>query len=486
MIIKILSSASQDFHGVRYNDKKVANGYGELMEMKNFPSFINKDSPQKVVRDYLKAISKNKSGRVKKPQFHAVLSTKFQEHSKEELTKVANEIMSEMGYGKQPYILVFHNDTDNNHIHIVSSRVDKTTGRKIDDSFEKLKSQRALSNALEKIYGIKTERELSLLLQYHYSSVSQLKTLLKRNGLKLVPNKTDESKLDILKNGVKKQTINQNELQFRQENIRRKKQLKAIFHKYKHLYSNKVFRVFDDRARQGREEESINEKAKITVEFESELQQHFRKLFGLDIVFHNKDDKDPFGYTIIDHKTGSVFKGRDIMKMKDLFDFTSDSIDKKTYEKLKAYNVSTDEQKKCLIEFLKTNTGKEVRDFMVFKNKTRKKLEDYKALKKDVVSFIQGTNKAKNIAIVKSDEGNYYAIHPKYNHIQELKSLVGQRLYNDFINPTQSIKTGYAIKGQSESVLDILDEMFRDFARSEFTKTDPAEKELKKRKKKKR
>jgi uncharacterized protein YeeX (DUF496 family) len=100
MIVKILGSASSNFHGVQYNDKKVEKGTGELMLMKNFPSFINENSSQEEVRNYLKSISKNE--KVKKPQFHAVISTKFQQHSKEELTKVAEDFMQEMGYGNQP------------------------------------------------------------------------------------------------------------------------------------------------------------------------------------------------------------------------------------------------------------------------------------------------------------------------------------------------------------------------------------------------
>ncbi len=108
MIVKILGSASSNFHGVQYNDKKVEKGKGELMLMKNFPSFIDKNSSQEEVRNYFKSISK--SEKVKKPQFHAVISTKFQQHSKEELTKVAEDFMQEMGYGNQPYLVVFHND----------------------------------------------------------------------------------------------------------------------------------------------------------------------------------------------------------------------------------------------------------------------------------------------------------------------------------------------------------------------------------------
>ncbi len=209
MIIKILSSSSREFHGVKYNDKKVNNGIGELTEMKNFPSFINQDSKLEVVRNYFKSISNN--SRVTKPQFHAVISTKYQEHSKEELTKIANEVMKEMGYGEQPYIIAFHKDTDNNHVHIVSSRVDRLTGKKINDSFERLKSQKALNNALEKIYKKKVDRDLSLLLQYNYNSSKQLKTLLKREGFKLVPNKDDETKVDVVKNGYKEKTLNLNE-----------------------------------------------------------------------------------------------------------------------------------------------------------------------------------------------------------------------------------------------------------------------------------
>ena len=94
MIVKILSSASSDFHGVKYNDKKRESGAGELMLMQNFPDGIDEKSKQEEVRNYFKAISK--SDKVKKPQFHATISTKFQNHSKEELTEIGKHFMKEM------------------------------------------------------------------------------------------------------------------------------------------------------------------------------------------------------------------------------------------------------------------------------------------------------------------------------------------------------------------------------------------------------
>jgi hypothetical protein len=212
MIVKILGSASSNFHGVQYNDKKVEKGTGELMLMKNFPSFINEKSSQEAVRNYLKSISKNE--KVKKPQFHAVISTKFQQHSKEELTKVAEDFMQEMGYGNQPYIVVFHNDTENNHVHIVSTRVDKSTGKKLNDSYEKLKAQKTIMNLKERIYGKSNEDIINKLLSYNISSLKQLEILMERNGFKLTKNTNDENALDILKNGVREKTIYGNQLIF--------------------------------------------------------------------------------------------------------------------------------------------------------------------------------------------------------------------------------------------------------------------------------
>ena len=489
MIVKILGSASSNFHGVQYNDKKVEKGTGELMLMKNFPSFINEKSSQEAVRNYLKSISKNE--KVKKPQFHAVISTKFQQHSKEELTKVAEDFMQEMGYGNQPFIVVFHNDTENNHVHIVSTRVDKSTGKKINDSYEKLKAQKTMINIKERIYDKSNEEIINNLLNYKMSSLKQLEILMERNGFKLIKNKNDENALDILKNGVREKTINGNQLVFSNvKNDNRAKQIKAILNKYKEVYSNKVFKVEDRRHLEKMlPEEKQKENWKPKIEFESELQKKLREVFGIDVVLHRKDGLNPFGYSLIDHKTETIYKGSEILKMNDLFDFTSEVMDKKMFESLKDYNLSDEISKQVLIEYLKRqNLGNEPKDFMLFEKKKRKNKEVFNSVKNDVGNYLK-TQSNNSVKIIKSEEGIYYAVHTKLHYVGELQSLIGEKEYQKFLNPNQANETRIVNQTESNEAKELskaVNEMLFEWAKHSGTSKDPAEEELKKRKKRKK
>jgi hypothetical protein len=492
MIVKILGSASSIFHGVEYNDKKVGKGTAELMMMKNFPSSINENSKQQEVRDYFKSISK--SEKIKKPQFHAVISTKFQEHSKDELTNVAEDFMQEMGYGNQPFIVVFHNDTDNNHVHLVSTRVDKSTGKKINDSYEKLKAQQSISKTLEKVNGIKSGDELEKLLNYKISSINQLETLLERNGFKLIKNKQNENAFDILKNGVKQKTIDGNQLVFNNnKNDNRSKQIKAILSKYREIYSNKVFKVEDRRQQQSMLPDDIQKDDwKPKIEFESELQKKLKDVFGIDMVFHHKEEKNPFGYTIIDHKTGNVYKGSEIFKMNELFEFTFEKLDKKLFEILKDYNIQNEESKIILLKFLNNKYPQtEIKDFMLFENRGKKDLDTYRKVQLEVEDFIKNEtrNNDKNISLTKGEDGKIYAVHTRFHYIGELQSLIGEKEFQNFVNPANANKMQTENRAENKNKTEFskaINEMLFELLKSSGTSKDPAEDELKKRRKKKR
>ncbi|MCD0456306.1 relaxase/mobilization nuclease domain-containing protein [Chryseobacterium sp. LC2016-27] len=496
MIVKIMDPAGHSFPGVNYNDKKIDRGTGELMLMKNFPSFINESSGKEQVKNYLRAVSIGNK-KVLKPQFHAMISTKFQQQSKEELTKIAENFMDEMKYGRQPYIVVFHKDTDNNHVHIVSTRVDKKTGKKINDSYERLKAQKALSLTMEKVYGIKQKEELNTLLRYKLSSLHQLETLLGRSGYKLIKNKQVENDLDILKNGVIQLTISGSQIVFNKNNIdNRTKQIKAILSKYKDIYCNKVFKVEDNRKKESMlPKEEVTEgdnDSKMKIAFESELQKKLKDVFGIDIVFHSKEAQNPFGYTLIDHKTQRVFKGSEILKMNALFEFSSEKINKKLFEILKDYNIPNEESKKILIEFLnKKYQEVEIKDFMLFENRGKKDLETYRKVQFEVKDFIKNqknTNDEKKISIFKGEDGKTYAIHTRFHYIGELQSLIGEKEYQRFLKPIR-VSEVRVQNNESKEKTDLskaVNELLFELMKSSGSAKDPAENELKKRRKKRR
>lgn len=486
MIIKIMKAAGNSFPGVKYNDTKIEQGNGQLMTMKNFPAGVNESSSKEKVKDYLKSVSQNR--RVTKPQFHAVISTKFREHSAKELTRIAEEVMKEMGYEEQPYIVVAHSDTENNHVHIVSTRIDKNTGKKIDDSYERLKAQRSIEIAMKKIYGVNNDENIEKLMNYNFRNSNQLELLLERNGYKSILQDNSKS-IDIFKNGALVQNIQSDEIKFStDESFARKKQLKAILSKYKDLYSSKVFRIEDNR----KAESLISDKKDISstkgsIEFESELQEFLRNKFGIDIVFHNKDGKNPFGYSLIDHKSKTVFKGSEVLPMSKLFEITSEKIDKRLFEKLKNYNVDS-KTKSVLATYLK-NQKVDVKDFMLFDNKLRKDKETYKSIQDDVKDYLQ-TQKNDNVTVFKGADERWYAIHSKHHFVSDLEKLVGTKSFENFINPemssSQQSGENVLMNKDNASIEKILNDLEFDLTRTTGGGTDPAEQELKKRKRKRR
>ncbi len=91
--------------------------------------------------------------RTKKTVFHCSLNPHPDEElSDEQLQAIAQDYMTELGYGEQPFIVFKHNDIEREHIHIVSLRVN-SEGKKISDSFEIWRSKR-ITNKLEEKYHL--------------------------------------------------------------------------------------------------------------------------------------------------------------------------------------------------------------------------------------------------------------------------------------------------------------------------------------------
>ena len=290
MIVKILQ-ASRSFEGVDYNERKNEKGISELLEAKNFDTITGFQSKEFYKR-YLNMIG-SLNPNVKNKQFHAILSTKGHKHSFEELKNYAKEYINFMGYEKNPYLIYGHRDTENNHVHIVSTRVDKQ-GNKIDDTYEYIRSQQFLKQVLKVDYGINYEELKNESLSYQFSTVAQFKLLLERYHYKF---KEKDDRILVFKSGNK---IDEISIELLQEKIKTysghsnlKKKYKAIFEKYSDGKNIEQFKNI------------VHEK------------------FGIEIIFHtakkikydplkerikNKKQR-PYGYTIIDHNSSlTLFK----------------------------------------------------------------------------------------------------------------------------------------------------------------------------------
>ena len=308
-VIKILNS-SKNFSAVSYNEKRVSNGEAKLLAAVNFPSTLSSASDY---MSYLKRWSSNNT-RIKKTQLHVVISMKGQD-SPENLLSTAYIWLEKMGYSKNPYIIYYHNNTDNSHIHIVTTRVDEY-GRKIDHNFEKKKSQ----SILNEINGIKPLHEfriyISNLLKFSFSTKQQFLELCKEGGVAV---NDKDGKISLSKNGC---TVN-------------------ISSEIIDFCSNRYYHPIDNMNKK-----SIQAKIfKYAKSLDKDtFIKYMKDAFGLKFIFYGKNDKI-YGFTIIDYKNHSIYKGSEVFSLKTM------------NELLNSNNKSTELKYNLVVEELLNSNG---------------------------------------------------------------------------------------------------------------------------------
>ncbi|WP_439484428.1 relaxase/mobilization nuclease domain-containing protein [Cyclobacterium plantarum] len=308
MTVKILSSTST-FNGVSYNTNKTQSAKGELMKFRNFGYL---QSAQKVTPDEMKTFLKvhsNRNTRVQHQQFHVVISCKGREFDKKELTDMAEKWLHKMGYSSNPYLIVFHGDTKNNHVHMVSSRIGND-GKKINDSMERIRAQKYMLEIMDRNPVHECHKVLEQVNSFSFSTTSQAKLYLETQGYSL---NEKEGNLALYKFGLL-----QGELSLKQLNAKtnsyspdkaRIKQLHALFDKYRKVYNSAPVPVFEPL--------KGNRLGKPTG-YRSEMADFLNEIFGVELIFHGKDGKAPYGYTIIDHSRKIILKGSEVFPLKNL------------------------------------------------------------------------------------------------------------------------------------------------------------------------
>ena len=321
MIVHILPP-SATFRAVNYNTNKIERDKGELMKVSGFGSLqgLGVLKPEDY-RQYLQSVSAlNK--RVHFPQFHAVISAKGKTYDKAALTEIATQWLAAMGYGEQPYLIVYHKDTANNHVHIVTTRVDRE-GKKISSGFENVRAVNNLNKALGVDEKYSAKQDIENALTYSISTKAQFLMILESKGYTLKESGQD---LEVIKFGVKQGVaslfaIDAN-IKSYQAKPERKAQLKAIFHKYGERYDTALKPILVSLP---------GGYAQKTAGYTSEFAAFLKEKFGLTLLFHAKGEQLPYGYSVVDHSGKAVYKGGEIMALKELLAMQADQ--ETVYEK---------------------------------------------------------------------------------------------------------------------------------------------------------
>ena len=130
MVTRILKSRNSIAPVLDYNEQKVWRGDAVLLVARN----IESDSPYAISKA-MKALENNPavSARARKFAFHMTVCPGVDDPEMADGTilEYIDDVMSRLGYGRQPYAVYRHNDIDREHYHVVSVNADER-GRMID------------------------------------------------------------------------------------------------------------------------------------------------------------------------------------------------------------------------------------------------------------------------------------------------------------------------------------------------------------------
>jgi len=286
MIAKILKPTLK-FSGIIYSQRKISDGKASFSGAFNFPFSQDKASPETYIA-YLEALAACADKQIKNRQFHATISTKGKEHDETFLLDISQKWMDKMGYGSQPYLIYFHGDTANNHVHIVSCRVTED-GKIINPYMEGRRAGLAIRELMNENLKEKAAFDIKDAIQnYSFSTIAQFKLILEQRGWTV---REKDDKINLIK-FVNQGSIDNIQITDKaskyEQNQKRVRQLRSIFMKYGGLPT-------------------------------SQFQNFMRENFGVEIIFHKaKNHSKPYGYTVLDHAHKCVMKGGEIMPIEAL------------------------------------------------------------------------------------------------------------------------------------------------------------------------
>tara|TARA_R110002050_G_scaffold274020_1_gene418262 strand:- start:2796 stop:3716 length:921 start_codon:yes stop_codon:yes gene_type:complete len=172
MVIKIHQACSTK-NALFYNERKVERHKASFYHSQNTP-VVNPFLGDKNDRYRIFQEIEERNMRVRKPGLHLSVNPIVSDLVRLGDAGIRTEIdnlMKHLGYGNQPYFVYKHADLDRVHFHVVSTRIDYDTGKKIKDNYEKEKTQRFIKG-LEQKYQLTKDDPLEE-LNYRFSGSSK-------------------------------------------------------------------------------------------------------------------------------------------------------------------------------------------------------------------------------------------------------------------------------------------------------------------------
>ena len=137
MVTKIMKSSGSAGSSLEYNGEKYYEGEADIVCVRNIES-----ASQFVVSRTILDLEKNPAinAKTKNFSFHMTVNPAegevVDEMDEANVLDYIDDMMKELGYAKQPYVVYRHHDIDRIHYHIVSSRV-QPNGKVIRDCYDK-------------------------------------------------------------------------------------------------------------------------------------------------------------------------------------------------------------------------------------------------------------------------------------------------------------------------------------------------------------
>lgn len=349
VVVKLKTNGNCKFPAAYYNEAKVREGLAELMCARNVDPLLEQrlamlrrmglNSGKALDRYMQEKSEKFENSNSKRWQFHVALSVKGTELDKNELNDLADRFMQSFGYGKQPYLVYFHHDTDNNHVHILSTNINRF-GCFINDS----RDMDRMVHTMDKLLGITTEKQRERMFGFSFQTEGQFLNVARSCGFE--PRREEEDgkvvysffrggqhQMSIPLEQILSKCQPKNDEEDKRKREKRIKEIRAYFYKYRQESLKQKKEGHAKSKKEVRLNTHLDNVSKLTHKNGTPLTEQeqyqlrwflseMKAKFGLDVHFQKDKNKVIRGYGLVDRKGKMALDGSQVMKLAEIIDYS--------------------------------------------------------------------------------------------------------------------------------------------------------------------